>query len=308
MRKFSAANKNICVIGGSGFVSGAFVKQALSEGHNVWTITRGKRQLHPQVQSIIADRHNRQMFKETVQAQEIVWDMVVDCIGYDEADITQDIEVFKNRTKHLVFISTDFVYDPFRRKFPQPENSEHYNSDGYGGEKRRCEVRLIQDWGSLDLDWTILRPCHIYGPGSELGCFPLAGRDPNLIDKLIRGEKIQLIGGGYFLQQPIYVYDLCEIILKCLDNPKSHNQIFNIAGPDVVESREYYQIIARCLNVELNIEEIPVSHYESQPDYMNFLCHRIYDLSKLKESGFEMPVTHLEQGLKKHIEFILGKN
>ena len=38
---------------------------------------------------------------------------------------------------------------------------------------------------AMAMQWTILRPCHIYGPGSQLGCLPLHGRDPKLIDAFL---------------------------------------------------------------------------------------------------------------------------
>ncbi|MDP6453177.1 MAG: FtsX-like permease family protein, partial [SAR202 cluster bacterium] len=50
------------------------------------------------------------------------------------------------------------------------------------------------------------------GPGSLLGCLPEHGRDPELIEKLQAGDTLRLVGGGHFLQQPIYAEDLAEMV------------------------------------------------------------------------------------------------
>ena len=227
---------NILIIGGSGFVSGTLAERALAAGHAVWTVTRGQRPVPDGVISLVADRSERDVFAETVGGVDVFWDLVVDCIGFEMADAEQDIAVLRERARHLVFVSTDFVYEPAARRFPQGEEGV-FQLGGYGGNKRRCELAFINsDCG--DMAWTVMRPCHIYGPGSLLGCLPLHGRDPELIAKLQAGETLDLVGGGHFLQQPILARDLADLILSAAGNERSYNQIFCAAGPDIVESVE----------------------------------------------------------------------
>ena len=181
---------NILIIGGSGFVSGTLAERALAAGHAVWTVTRGERTLPDGVTPLIVDRQDRDKFASTIESTGVTWDLVVDCIGFELADAEQDIAVFHDRARQLVFISTDFVYEPTARRFPQGEEGV-FQPDGYGGNKRRCELAFVNsDCG--DMAWTIVRPCHIYGPGSLLGCLPLHGRDPELIAKLQAGETLDL--------------------------------------------------------------------------------------------------------------------
>ena len=191
----------ILIIGGSGHVSGAVVREALKKELQVWTVTRGRRTLNPQVTNLIADRHDWNQFKQVVEEQETVWDLVVDCICYEGEDMRCDIELFRDRARQFVFISSDFVYAPEARRFPQPERSEYVTGDAgssnYGRKKRACEMELIHgDTG--DMQWTVLRPCHIYGMPSQLGCLPMHGRDPELIQKIRNGEPLKLVGGGIF--------------------------------------------------------------------------------------------------------------
>lgn len=301
---------NILVIGGSGHVSGAVVWTSLSKKHKVWTVTRGQRPLQQGVISLIADRHDVKAMKEIIGQQGVIWDLVVDCICYEPADMLQDIELFRDRARQFVFISTDFVYDPALRRFPQPEDTEYYVAGGegslsYGGKKRRCELDLINgDTGGMA--WTILRPCHIYGMPSQLGCLPMHGRDPELIKKLREGVPLKLVGGGHFLQQPIFVDDLARTVVSVGGNKKASGKIFNMAGPDIIESRQYYQIIADILEVGLNIEEITETSYLAEnPGGRPFMCHRIYDLGALRAAGLVVPLTSIEDGLRLHVEGLL---
>ncbi|MDA0710334.1 MAG: NAD-dependent epimerase/dehydratase family protein [bacterium] len=297
---------NVLLIGGSGFVSGTTATEALSQGHRVWAVTRGKRPLPKGVTPVTVDRSDRDAFARTIADLKLTWDLVIDGIGYDVEDAEQDIAVFRDKTRHLVFISTDFVFDPAHRTFPQAEESDHYLSDTYGGKKRLCELALINgDTG--EMNWSVVRPCHIYGPGSKLGCLPNHGRDEHLIDHLRAGKALELIGGGHFLQQPILARDLARLMLSLHGKPKTYGQIFQAAGPDIIESREYYHIIADILGVDRpEIIELPVGEYLKEfPARAPFCCHRIYSLGKLISAGAAAPSTPIALGLKEHVESLL---
>jgi len=303
----STARARILIIGGSGFVSGTVARTAVAKGHQVWAVTRGTRPLPNGVRGLLADRHDTDtLARVTSQASGgQPWDLVVDCQAFEAADTRQDVQVFKEQARQLVFISSDFVFDPAHRTFPQPEEAEHYLKGLYGGKKRECELELLHgDTGNMR--WTIVRPCHIYGPGSLLGCLPRHGRDPQLLERLRKGEPLQLVGGGYFLQQPIFAAELAEIILSAMGNEAAFGEIFCTAGPEIIESRRYYAIIAEMLGVELKVDELPVDAYRiNHPDEISFLCHRIYSLEKLRTHGLYVPSLPMAEGLRMHVQSLL---
>ena len=294
---------DVLIIGGSGFVSGTLARTALATGHRVWTLTRGQRPVPEGAVPLVADRHDVDAFADAVAGAATRWDLAVDCIAYGPEDIRQDVAVLADRADQFVFVSTDFVFDPSRRAFPQPEQSDHYLPPGsYGGNKRAAELELARA-DTRAMAWTIVRPCHIHGPGSRLGCLPLHVRDPDLVEALRAGRCIRLVGGGHFLQQPIYAPDLARLILSTAGNARASSRTFNTAGPDIVESRQYYQIVARALQTEVHIEEEPVDAYlRDHPEGAPFLCHRIYDLSPLRRAGLAVPDTPLVEGLRRRVE------
>ena len=156
------------------------------------------------------------------------------------------------------------------------------------------------------MTWTILRPCHIYGPGSLLGCLPMHGRDAQLIDTLRADRPLALVGGGHFLQQPIFAADLARMVLSCAEGTDAKDQVFPAAGPDIIASEHYYRIIADVLGTDLKIEEVPVAdHLETQPNHAPFLCHRVYAMSDLDALDVHVPATPIETGLRRHVASLL---
>lgn len=294
--------KKILVIGGSGFVSGAVAAAAYRRGHDVWVLTRGERPVPDGVVPITADRHDSQRVEHLVHEQGVYWDAVIDCIGFVEADARQDADVFGPYTDHLIFVSTDFVYRPGHRSYPQAEFAETYNDQGYGASKRRCEKVLIEaDTAPV----TIFRPCHIYGPGSKLGCLPTHGRDARLIERIIAREPLRLVGGGWFLQQPIYVGDLARVLVEAAGAESTFGRLANVAGPDVVPSRRYYEYIGAALDREVIVSEIPVDEYlAAHPESVNFLDHRVYNRAAVEDMRLPVPSTPLADGLARQVRYL----
>ena len=116
---------------------------------------------------------------------------------------------------------------------------------------------------------------------------------------------MRLVGGGEFLIHPIYVDDLSNALLDCIDNPKTYREIFCIGGVDTVTNAEYYRILGRLTGHPVMIREIPLTGYlEAHPQYSGHLCHRSYDLTKLRSAGVCMPQVTLEEGLRRQIAWL----
>jgi nucleoside-diphosphate-sugar epimerase len=301
----------VLILGGSGFVSGAMRRLAVAMGHDVWIVTRGQKPVPDEVSGSLhtlrADRNAPGELERVIANAGVTWDLAIDCIGYKPQQAQQDVDLLSPRVAHLVFISTDFVFEPSTASLPRHEVMPCTTVPGYGADKRACEeVLLRSDTGAMR--WTVLRPCHIYGPGSLLGCLPTHGRDAKLIERLRAGEPLRLVGGGYFLQQPIEADDLAAIALACGVRPDLHRRIFCTAGTHVIESRRYYQIIADVLGLTLRVEELPVDAWLAEhPEHVPFLCHRIYSLEALRTSGLPMPGTSMEAGLQRHVLWMINR-
>ena len=301
----SSSAPTMLILGGSGFVSGALSRLALNQGYQVWTVTRGHHALPLGAIGVNADRRDQAAFQRVIAETGMTWDVVVDSIGYEVEDAVQDLAVFQKLAGHFLFISTDFVYDPYHRQYPQPEDTEFFWKEGYGWKKRLCELEFINN-PQTSMPWTIVRPCYVYGPGSQLGTLPMHRRDPQLISRLRSGEHIRLVGGGHFLQHPIFVNDLAEVLLSLAGRQNAYGQIYNAGGPEIAEAAGYFKIVADILGVQLKIEELSVSaHLAAHPEDAPSCCNRIYDITKLAASGAAYPSTPLAVGLRQQVDSML---
>jgi nucleoside-diphosphate-sugar epimerase len=299
----------ILVLGGSGFVSGAMARFGAAHGHRVHTLSRGKKAVlaGEGITALTADRNEAGAFAAAIAGAETTWDLVIDCIGFTAEHARQDLDVFGGgggggvRAKQLLFLSSDFACSPVDRPWRIDESFDRFDPAPYGAAKRAAEEVLLAN--TTEMGVTVLRPCHIYGPGSLLGCIPLHGRDPQLIERIRQGETLKLLAGGVYLQQPIFVEDLCAMAYACVGNANVRNELFFVAGPEIVESQTFYKVIGELLGVPVTIGEAAVEPYlAANPEHRAFCCHRVYSREKAERAGLPLPATGLREGLRRHLQ------
>ncbi len=294
----------LLIMGGSGALSRRVAELALLQGHDVWTLTRGVHPLPGGVHALNADRDDSASVASALAAADVAFDACIDCTGRTPHTARQDVEIVSRYTARFVVVSTDSVYDPFCKTVPQDETNAHYLTDGgYGATKRRME-EVFENSG---VTYTVFRPGHIFGEGFQLGCYPEHTRQSDLLAHIRAGKPLRLVGGGAFLIHPIYVDDLALALLDAIGNPAAFRQTFCIGGVDIVTNAAYYQLVGDIIGCPVTVEEVPLAGYlDAHPHYSGHLCHRAYDLTKLRHAGVRMPSTTLEEGLRRQIAWLEG--
>jgi uncharacterized protein YbjT (DUF2867 family) len=89
------------------------------------------------------------------------------------------------------------------------------------------------------LDYTIFRPSFVFGPDG--------GSLPIYIRQVRWSPVITVIGDGKRRLQPMWVEDVAAFFAKALSVRGAVNQMFELAGPDVVTWDELYDRIRRVL-------------------------------------------------------------
>ena len=300
----------LLLIGGSGQLSGRLAQMALAQGHEVWTVTRGVRALPEGVHSLIADREDAQALQAVLAAADTRWDALLDCVCRTPHHAQVNLTAVSPYVRRMVIVSTDSVYSTYHKNVPQDEHADAYMADGGYGHNKRLMEQVFEASAPEVSDWTIFRPGHILGPGFWLGCYPEHSRQVDLLDYMRSGKPLQLVGGGEFLIHPIFVDDLA---LALLDSAKAtasgkealHQQIFCIGGADVVTNADYFRLLGRLIGADVTVQTIPLAGYlEAHPQYSGHLCHRCYDMTKLREAGIRVPCTSLEEGLRQQIAWL----
>ncbi len=202
----AAKIRTLAVTGGTGFVGSHLLRLALAQGYDLRALTRGWKPPEDEIAWVdgALDR------PETLIKLATGADAIVHIAGLISARRPVDFETVnfggtanmidaarKAGVRRFVHISTLAAREP--------ELSE------YGRSKAKAE-RLVAASG---LDWTIVRPPAVYGPGD---------RETFELFRMARRGFVALPPKGRF--SLIHVEDLCRLILSLLDEPDTWSEIY----------------------------------------------------------------------------------
>jgi NADH dehydrogenase len=100
------------------------------------------------------------------------------------------------------------------------------------------------------LDLTLLRPSVIFGAQDQF---------LNLFAKLQTVAPLMPLAGSGARFQPVWVDDVAEAIVRCLDAPATIGQTIECAGPDVLTLAELVRLAGRCSGHQRPILPLPLA-------------------------------------------------
>jgi nucleoside-diphosphate-sugar epimerase len=118
-------------------------------------------------------------------------------------------------------------------------------------ETKKQQEQLVVESG---LPTTILRPTLMFGwfDRKHLGW----------LARFMRKTPVFPIpGSGCYLRQPLFVGDLCAIILSCIDRPH-HGQAFNISGLEKIDYIDLIRALKAATGAKAPIVKIPYAAFE----------------------------------------------
>lgn len=224
----------LAVTGATGFVGSHLVRHLLDKGHEV--IGMSHRRPEPQVgdrriewrQGSIDDVSSMVKVFEGAEAVFHLVGIIAESGGKTFTDIVA------RGTSHMVEASRRagvklVVYQSAMGT--EPDSSIPYRQTKYQAE------RTIKNSG---LDFVILRPSIIYGPGDGF---------VSLLSKMIRLSPIvPLPGGGHFELQPVYIDDMNRCLERSLHTPEVRSIIIEVGGPEKLEYRRIVNILIDTMN------------------------------------------------------------
>lgn len=132
----------------------------------------------------------------------------------------------------FIYLSTGSLYAP--ASTPLTESHPVGIGEGplafYGASKWACE-QLLAPFAAM-MTVVIMRPFSIYGAGQSKDMLV-----PRLIDRVRRGEPIQLASADGLRFNPIHVNDAAQAIVAALS--LSRSTLVNLAGPRTITLREF---------------------------------------------------------------------
>ncbi len=300
--------KNVLVIGGTGIVGKPVVMRLLGEGkYNIYSIALEEANFPSTVTQYVVDRTTEEYVKiiERLNSEIDVWDAVIDIVSFSEESARSTYTLFKNDAQHIITLSTSLVYNREAKNLDPISEDVDLAPEGSFGGYVDGKVKLERFWKSVtDVNWTLLRPYHILGAESLLGCIPEHNRDPKIIQRIRNCESLKLCNGGDIEFNYVHPKDIAVAISKIIGQPKTFKQAYNLVNPKAVFAKDYYAEIAKQIGCTIKIENIPMDVVwgEMKGWEMTTLPH-VYSMQKMQNDIGFTPNISLDECISDAIKY-----
>jgi len=234
--------KNICVLGGSGFVGSALVHRLSAAGYNVKVLTRRREAskhliLLPYVQVIECDVMN-----DTALAQQVAGsDAVINLIGilHENKKVT-----FQGMHTELPIRLLGICerLDVCRFLHMSALQASVDAPSAYLRSKGAAEAALIAHQGNTQI--TVFRPSVIFGRGDGF---------INLFAKLAKLMPVIALAKPDAKFQPIWVEDVAQAFVSSLENIDTYGKQYDLGGPRIYSLKELVQFVVFLLGKKRKI-------------------------------------------------------
>jgi NADH dehydrogenase len=225
---------NILIAGGTGFVGSSLVRRLIADGNQVSLLVRPgskhKSGFDENLSTIETDFQSLDIPAETD------FDAVINCVGiireFPSRGITFE-KVHVENVKYLVELSKRTGIGRFLQVSALGTGPN--KKTGYFQTKYKAE-ELLEKSG---LAVTVFRPSIIYGPGDEF---------INMLAGMMRKFPVMpVIGKGEYRLQPVYIDDLCEIVVRTVGDEFTFGKVFDIGGPEVLTYVEIVDLVGKII-------------------------------------------------------------
>ena len=244
----------VLFIGGTGNISSAVSKVCVEKGIDLHLLNRGISGASiPGVNIIKGDINDEQFIKSSVTNQN--WDVIVNWIAFTEQDVVRDYNLFQDKTKQYIFISSASAY---QKPLQNPIITESTPLENpfweYSRNKIACENKLNELHQKKNFPVTIVRPSLTFNT-----VIPVAiggWTEYTIIDRMKKGKKIIVHGDGSSLWTITHAKDFAIGLIGLFGNGKSIGETFHITSDEILTWDQIYTYVANAAGVEPNIIHI----------------------------------------------------
>ena len=306
---------NLLIVGGTGVLSTAVVREALDKGMKVSVINRGHRKgsIPDGVELIQSDIKESQFIKSALEGRH--FDAVIDFLCYNKEQTAYSLDLFKGVVDQYIFISTACVYDTSIPGIKTEDSPKGLKDWSYSTDKWECEQYLVQKAGEYGVNYSIVRPCVTYDDTRiPYGIMPPYGYHWTLAARILAGKPVITWDGGFARWSIMRVEDFAVGVVGIVGNAKAYGQAFNICGDEAVSWTEVLDKLAKILGKEpvcLDITSAQLKKY--CPGRKGEISGRAYDAiidnSKIKSivPEFKQKIS-LDEGLAKTVQAYKSQN
>lgn len=254
----------VFVTGGTGFTGAALVNRLLEEGHSVSVLDKQAGLMKDRLEAAGAEitlgsilepktvarcargaevvMHLAAAFRETGAP-----DSLYRQVNVDGTRVVVEAAIQAGARK-FVYCSTQGVHGHVAEP-PGDENSpiapeDYYQETKYLGEE------VVEEYGKRGLEYTIIRPTAIYGPGDPERFF--------LIFKRVAKGRFLMFGTGDTYYHPVYIDNLVDAFVLVMAPGVGASETYIIADEEYVSIRNLVERVANALDVRVAIPTLPL--------------------------------------------------
>ena len=216
------------------------------------------------------------------------------------------LEAAKVNKPKVIFISTSDVYGknpglPFAEDADLVLGSSKVARWAYAVSKIFDEHLCFSYWEEYQVPFTVIRLFGVYGPKQHRTWW--GGPQALFIDRILKGEEVEIHGDGKQTRTFIYIDDVVDAIIKSIQSSKANNQIINIGTSEEISIIDLARLIAEISSKKLKIKKITYNSFTGKT--YEDVRRRVPNLAKAKDLlGWE-PKISLREGLEKTIDWHL---
>ena len=248
----------VLFIGGTGIISSACTDLAIERGIELTLLNRGLRigTVPAQVRTVTADINDRAAVSRALAGES--FDAVVDWIAFEPSHIERDLELFRGRTRQLIFISSASAYQKPVGHYLITESTPLANPFWtYSQQKIACEDRLMQAYREEGFPVTIVRPSLTYGDSQITLAINSWTRSYTIVDRMRHNRKVIVPGDGSSLWVITHNTDFARGLVGLLGREQAIGHAFHITSEEVMTWDQWYRITAEAAGAEPQIVHIP---------------------------------------------------
>ncbi len=258
---------NVLVTGATGFVGEHLCQHLLSQGYGVTAV--GRKESFPIEHErlryvVIAHIDGDTDWKDCLQGVHVVIHLaarvhhmndkgLAALAQYQEVNVKGTKQLAKaaiaNQVKRFIYISTIKVIGEKTIEMPLRAEDQPRPTDAYSLSKLQAELILQEEAKRSGMEWVIIRPPLVYGPGVK-------GNFGRLI-KLAKTKLPLPFGALKNRRSLVSIYNLCSFIECTVSHPNAASQVFLVSDNEDLSTSQLLRALRHALGKRGNLLPLP---------------------------------------------------